>query len=212
VREVVIDGVRYVSEISLHVVEAELLRERALRLKAESQPTQRQVDYNNGRQRRREGVCITECPYPMGTPGADAWERGWQREHSDICGVNAAPTIESVYGKPIDQITPPEGWQFTGEFRAPNVGEMYLSAMTGAPVEDQCAYAENPPRLILQRRLASTSSEDAGRRRKLDIGWIVQVGATKVTFSGPAAKGMSDCYCTYLNSLGSDKIAEMRQE
>jgi hypothetical protein len=59
------------------------------------------------------------------------------------------PTIESVYGEPLEQLKPPEGFEFSGEFRDPREGDTFLSlhemgALTAGkdwPV----------PRLILRR-------------------------------------------------------------
>lgn len=37
-------------------------------------------------------------------------------------------TVRDAYGKPFSELTPPEGWEFTGEFRVPLSHEDWLSS------------------------------------------------------------------------------------
>jgi len=64
--------------------------ERALALMALMAPAegageqQSQIDFDNGRIRRREGARLIDNPYPRETQGAADWERGWKVEHYAI--------------------------------------------------------------------------------------------------------------------------------
>lgn len=64
-----------------------------------------------------------------------------------------AHTIESVYGKPLGELTTPEGFEFTGEFRPPVCGEHFKSAASWLNME--VLAEKNPsngePRLILRK-------------------------------------------------------------
>lgn len=43
----------------------------------------------------------------------------------------AGPTIEELYGAPLSELTPPDGWEFTGGFRRPLTGESSWDAHGG---------------------------------------------------------------------------------
>lgn len=76
----------------------------------------------------------------------------------DLCipaDVNRhAPTIESVYGKPLEQLTPPEGWEFSGEFRKMALGDVGAQMLGGkfqAYTANECSIAYGDRWLILRR-------------------------------------------------------------
>jgi hypothetical protein len=56
----------------------------------------------------------------------------WVPSGNPQCNCNILkdhrPEIAKVYGKPADELTPPEGYEFTGEFREADFGESYLSS------------------------------------------------------------------------------------
>lgn len=64
--------------------------------------------------------------------------------------VRAVNTVESIYGAPLEKITPPRWYAFTGEFRSPKIGELYMHPFTR---EVYCISASDQigPRLILRR-------------------------------------------------------------
>ena len=65
------------------------------------------------------------------------------------------PTVESTYGKPLSELKPPEGWEFTGEFRTVSGGDDFLVANCAAPACGTFYFGaakESGPRLILRRK------------------------------------------------------------
>ncbi len=62
------------------------------------------------------------------------------------------PTLREVYG--VDEVTIPAGWEWTGEFRGPRLGETYSAIPGKYTSADKCSF-DNPnydPRLILRER------------------------------------------------------------
>ena len=99
-----------------------------------------------------------------------------------------APTVEQVYGAPLDRLKAPKGFRFTGEFRVPNVGEHFMNSAGSYP--SQCVrvsgYSNPPvpsmrsPRLILARV----------KRLVFDIvdeGRVVKPGEWFKTYNGPVS-------------------------
>lgn len=60
-------------------------------------------------------------------------------------------TVQQAYGKPFAELMPPEGWEFTGEFREP--GNEYWLCLSSPPaaVGSITTCAHSAPRLILRR-------------------------------------------------------------
>lgn len=91
--------------------------------------------------------------------------------------VEPVYTVQQAYGKPFAELTPPEGWEFTGEFRSPLENDVSLAlgvpvvAMSGAP---PCAAS---PRLILRRvkRKRIVFEEIARRQEASDGEWVTRV-------------------------------------
>ena len=79
-----------------------------------------------------------------------------------------APTVKSTYGKPVEQLTPPKGWVFTGEFRAEKDGESYLGVGALGQVES-LGDRHLGARLIL-RRANRITLEETGEVRKAGPG------------------------------------------
>lgn len=63
-------------------------------------------------------------------------------------------TIESVYGKPMDEIALPDGWEFTGEFRTVCADEWYMpdGPAAGRKALHNGVTRSYAPRLILRKK------------------------------------------------------------
>lgn len=73
----------------------------------------------------------------------------------DISGLSHSVKAADVYGKEKTILSPPEGYEFTGEFRNPKAGEyVYLGVgATWSPqINDPESWTESP-RLILRKLL-----------------------------------------------------------
>ncbi len=57
-------------------------------------------------------------------------------------------TVKDAYGKPLSELTAPEGWEFTGEFKIPK-WEYWLT-LDGC-MAGKNTYPQNGPRLILHK-------------------------------------------------------------
>lgn len=60
------------------------------------------------------------------------------------------PTLREVYG--VDEVTIPVGWEWTGEWRVPKVGDWFTDNRGGPPVEWVISDKLHSPRLILRER------------------------------------------------------------
>jgi hypothetical protein len=67
------------------------------------------------------------------------------------------PTIESVYGHPLTELCAPDGWLFTGEFRAPRIGDVFFTSDFHSAAT--AGYERSFPRLILCRKTPEPTIE-----------------------------------------------------
>lgn len=84
-----------------------------------------------------------------------------------ILTKNPETTIESVYGKPLSELKPPDGWVFTGEFRTPTYGEYYLANLSFRPM---FAYGDEVIKRLILRRPRKWVLTETGELRKLNGG------------------------------------------
>jgi hypothetical protein len=77
------------------------------------------------------------------------------RYSATVAAFESRGEIAKIYGKEVHQIFPPEGYEFTGEFRVGRVGDIYLtydlSGPTGPLRQADPDYPENN-RLILRKK------------------------------------------------------------
>ena len=96
--------------------------------------------------------CWQHSPFTWGPTSSNQWRLILRKRPP-------TPTIESVYGRPLAQLTPPKGWRWARkdgevEFSAPQVGEYFLSPLTAHPlraIPTEPATIDGGPRLILKR-------------------------------------------------------------
>jgi len=103
--------------------------------------------------------------------------------------LRRTPTVESVYGKPLDQLSAPKGWEFTGKFRPPKAGECWLSSQgpyysaVGPLSRDGNANAlrlilrKAPPRRRLVFDIVGKRAPKVGDWFRATTGVVLQAGA-----------------------------------
>jgi hypothetical protein len=104
-----------------------------------------------------EGELFINNVTPFGTEYKAA-EKDFFMQHCAIL-TDHRPEIARIYGKPADQLTAPEGYEFTGEFRAGREGEYVLGGHYGTTEGKaikmfeqfpNCDRSNVKPRLILK--------------------------------------------------------------
>lgn len=85
-------------------------------------------------------------------------------------------TVKDAYGKPFAELTPPEGWEFTGEFREPGNDWWLCLSSPPAAVRNITTYAHSAPRLILRRvKRKRVVFEEIARRHEVKEGeWVAE--------------------------------------
>jgi hypothetical protein len=90
----------------------------------------------------------------------------------------ATDPVRDVYGKPLEELKAPEGYEFTGEFRAPREGEPVLHVISAMHPRLHVAlhdWDDDDPRLILRRRTSRRwVFEETGETRRVEPGewWL----------------------------------------
>jgi hypothetical protein len=97
------------------------------------------------------------------------------REAADKIENAVAPDpVREVYGKPLAELKAPEGYEFTGEFRAPREGEPVLHVISAMHPRLHVAlhdWDDDDPRLILRRRTSRRwVFEETGETRRAEMG------------------------------------------
>ena len=114
-------------------------------------------------------------------------------------------TISDIYGKPLSELKPPDGWEFTGEFRYPVPGEAFRDSQADQHV---CAPSNwNEPRLILRKVKPKSELrtriifEPTGELRRAITGeWygqgegIYQLQGAKSEMTHPIYTRREECY------------------
>lgn len=94
------------------------------------------------------------------------------------------PTLSDIYG--VDEVTIPARWEWTGEFRGPQLQEIYAS-IPGKFTSPELCFTHNPnydPRLILQERPKKVwFKAEEKMRAAVCRDWVWSMGQWKQTFA-----------------------------